>query len=124
MVPWGPLCHTNPVMMDLEFQQDVDEVSCQACQGHHGEELDMMILENPKSAYSVTLHYNFTSNVWILDIKKAIIKRKEKGHHIILSEQSGANEFGKMKILQDAELENLLNCLPLCSLQRYLSACF
>lgn len=49
---------------------------------------------------------------------------------MILSEQSGANEFGK--ILQDAELDEtlplvqktLLICLPLCSLQRYLSACF
>lgn len=57
--------------------------------------------------------------------------RKEKGHHhIILSEQSGANEFGK--ILQDAKLnevltlvqKTLLICLPLWSLQTYLSACF
>lgn len=71
--------------------------------------------------------------LFLLEIFKCIHfpYRKEKGHHhIILSEQSGANEFGK--ILQDAELNEVLPlvqktfliCLPLCSLQRYLNACF
>lgn len=43
--------------------------------------------------------------LFLLEIFKCIHfpYRKEKGyHHIILSEQSGANEFGKT--LQDAEL--------------------
>lgn len=30
MVPWGCLCHTTTVMMDLEFQQNVDVVNSQA----------------------------------------------------------------------------------------------
>lgn len=49
----------------------------------------MMILEDPKSAYSVTLHYNFTSELtpntyWAANKAAWFISRNLKDVHLII----------------------------------------